>query len=95
MADSRPSKLLGIGCSVLMGMTSIGGLGYMISTAIDRVSSGRGLETYRTFWLVEFNWLAFLIFLAATAVALLVALGFRFREYLSWRSLERKYDPRK
>lgn len=95
MGDNKPkpSRFLLIGF-VLMGIASLGGLGYMIFIAIDRVSSGRGLETYKTFWLVEFNWIGFLILLAAISVALLVALGFRIREYLFWRSLERKYGAR-
>lgn len=67
----------------------------MISKAIDMVRAGRGLETYRTFWLVEFNWLSFLILLAATALAIVIALAFRFREHLLWRSLEKKYGSRK
>lgn len=67
----------------------------MISKAVDMVRAGRGLETYRTFWLVEFNWLGFLILLAALAVALVIGLVLRFREYLLWRSLEKKYGSKK
>lgn len=95
MAENKRklSKFFLIGMS-LSGIASIGGLGYMISTAIEKVSSGHGLETYRTFWLVEFNWISFLVLLGATTVALVVALDFRVREYLSWRSLERKYGSR-
>lgn len=67
----------------------------MITKAVDMVRSGRGLETYRTFWLVEFNWFGFLILLAAIAVALVIALVLRYREHLLWRSLEKKYGSRK
>jgi hypothetical protein len=95
VADNKPklSKFLRIGF-VLAGIVSISQLGYMIFIAIDRVSSGHGLETFGTFWFTEDSWLGFLIALAATVVALLVALVFRIREHLSWRSLERKYAPR-
>ena len=31
-------------------------LGHMVYTAIQMISAGKGLETYRTFWLVNFNW---------------------------------------
>lgn len=67
----------------------------MISKAINMVRAGRGLETYRTFWLVEFNWLGFLILLGALVVALVIGLVFRYREYLLWRSLEKKYTSKK
>lgn len=63
----------------------------MLSTAVQMVASGRGLETYRTFWLVEFNWLGFLVLCAAIVLALVVAGFLRFREHMQWRSLERKY----
>jgi hypothetical protein len=76
---------------LVSGVASLSGLSYMIFTAVQMVRSGRGLETYRTFWLVEFNWLSFLILLGAILVALTVALTFRVREHLSWRSLEKKY----
>jgi len=87
-------RFLAIGFLVA-GLASFAGLGHMIFTAIEMVRSGRGLETYRTFWLVEFNWVGFLVLLGAIAVALVLALIFRLREYLLWRSLENKYAPRK
>ena len=64
----------------------------MIFTAIDRISSGRGLEVQRTFWLIESNWIEFIVFLATLIVALIVAVGFHIREYLLMRSMEHKYD---
>lgn len=76
---------------LLGGLASISGLAYMLSTAVQMLASGRGLETYRTFWLVEFNWLGFLVSCAAIVIALVVAAFLRLREYLQWRSLERKY----
>lgn len=87
-------NLLSIGIFVA-GIASLGGLSFMISKAIEMVGSGRGLETYRTFWLVEFNWLSFLILLAATVLGIVIALVFRLREFLLWRSLEKKYGSPK
>lgn len=48
-------------------------------------------KSYRTFWFVEFNWLSFLILVAGTLLALIVAGVMRFREFLLWRSLEKMY----
>ena len=39
------------------------------------VRSGRGLESYRTFWLVEDNWIGFLIFIACVVIATVAALN--------------------
>ncbi|MGB4065084.1 MAG: hypothetical protein WBK19_14765 [Azonexus sp.] len=83
-------KLFFIGL-VVAGIAAFSGMGYMITTAIEMVRSGRGLETYRTFWLVEFNWLSFLVLVAGTVLALVVAGLMRFWEFLQWRSLEKKY----
>ena len=66
----------------------------MLLKAVHMVSTGRGLETYRTFWLVEFNWVGFLVLCGAIAVALGVALLLRLRDHLQWRALEKKYGPR-
>jgi hypothetical protein len=88
--NPKPSKFLRIGF-VVIGITSMSGLGCMITIAIERIAAGRGLEVYRTFWLVEGNWVEFLVFLIVLVVAFLVALVFQIREYLLWRELERKY----
>lgn len=88
--NPKPSKFLRIGV-VVTGIASMSGLGYMIAIAIERIAAGRGLEVYRTFWLIEGNWVEFLVFLIALAVAFLVALVFQIREYLLWRELDRKY----
>jgi hypothetical protein len=79
---------------VLSGVASVFGLGYMLYTAVELVRSGRGLETYHTFWLVEFNWIGFLVLFGLIPVALLVGLVFRLREHLQRRSLEKKYGVR-
>jgi membrane protein implicated in regulation of membrane protease activity len=76
---------------VLMGVASLSGLGFMLYTAIRMVASGRALDTYRTFWLVEFNWLSLLILCACIVVALAVGFALRIRERMHWRELEAKY----
>lgn len=83
-------KLFFIGL-VVAGIAARSGLGYMLTTAIEMVRSGLGLETYRTFWLFEFNWLSFLVLVAGTELALIVAATFRLKEFMLWRSLEKKY----
>jgi hypothetical protein len=57
----------------------------MILTGIEKVNTGHGLDTYRTYWLVEFNWVAFLVLLIVLVVAIAGAAWFR---YLEWRELE-------
>lgn len=71
-------------------IAALSGLSYMVTTAASMVVARRGLETYRTFWGVEFNWLGFLVFVASAALALLVGLLFAIREHLLWRDLEQK-----
>lgn len=100
MADKAPSPLrfqsrpfprwVAVGF-VVVGLASFSGLAYMLSTAIQMVASGHGLETYRTFWLVEFNWIGFLVCCAVLIFALVVAAFLQLREHMQWRSLERKY----
>lgn len=88
---ARPwSRFVAIGLIVLC-LASLSGLGHMLYMAIGMVASGRGLETYRTFWLVEFNWLSFLVLCGAIFVALIIGLSLRLHAHLQWRSLERKY----
>ena len=77
-----------------MGVASLSGLGWMITTAIRKVLAGEGLETYRTFWLVEFNWIGFLVAMGALVVALIIGLFLAWREERAWRDFERKYGAR-
>jgi hypothetical protein len=67
----------------------------MISVAVRKVVDGQGLDTYRTFWLVEFNWIGFLVLVVAAFVAVFVGMLFAWRENRLWRDLERKYDGTK
>ncbi|GHU28882.1 hypothetical protein AGMMS50256_12300 [Betaproteobacteria bacterium] len=75
---------------VITGIASFFGFGAMLLKAVQMVSTGRGLETYRTFWLYEFNWIGFLISCGAVVLALVLALFLRLHEHLQWRSLEKK-----
>jgi hypothetical protein len=79
---------------VLTGIASFSVLGVMVYRAIQMVGSGRGLETYRTFWFVEFNWIGFLVLCGTIVIALAIALGSRLWEHLQWRALEKKYGSR-
>jgi hypothetical protein len=88
MSNSRPSRLVRTGL-VVASVAAVIGLVAMTAVAILMVSSGRGLESYRTTWLVEFNWVGFLVFEAALVVALLAGLALRWRERRQWRELDR------
>ena len=88
------SKL--IFCGIFIG--GIGGaftLGHLIYTAIQMISVGKGLETYRTLWLVKFNWYGFLAFMLLLCLAIATALYFRWREHMEWKALAKKYNSRK
>ena len=69
------------------GIAFVGGLVAMILIAIDKVSGGHGLDTYRTKWMVEDNWIGFLVFVVVTTVAVLAAaiIG-----WVQWRSEQRE-----
>jgi hypothetical protein len=75
----------------LVGVIGFSGL---ILRALRMVLDGRGAETYRTFWLVEFSWIGLLIMCAVAALAFGVALLFQWREERQWQQLERKYGVR-
>jgi hypothetical protein len=75
----------------LVGVAAIAGLSQIISVALDKVQSGRGFDTYRTVWLIEFSYVGVLILFAAILVALLVGGGMRVHEWWQLRSLARKY----
>jgi hypothetical protein len=74
----------------------IGLIGFVGLTlhALKMVLDGRGAETYRSFWFVEFSWIGLLILFGVAALALGVALVIRWREEWQWRQLERKYGVR-
>jgi hypothetical protein len=91
VASSRSSRLVTVGIWIA-GLAGVGGIFAMVLIAIEKVRTGRGLDTYRTHWMVEFNWVGFLIFLAAIAVALAIGLLFRFKEWREIRKLQDKYS---
>ncbi|MFN3440014.1 MAG: hypothetical protein ACK41V_20115 [Acidovorax sp.] len=64
----------------------------MILIAIEKVRAGQPLEMYRTHWLVEFNWIGFLILMAAIAVALAVGVFFWWKERREVHALLTKYS---
>jgi hypothetical protein len=65
----RSARWLRVGF-VLAHIASISGFTFMVVKAISMVKAGRGLETYRTFWLVEYNWVGFLVFVGGAVIAL-------------------------
>ncbi len=60
-------------------------------TAIEKIRSGHSLESYRTVWFVEFNYVGVVVLFGAIGISLVVALWFRWREEREWRDFERKY----
>lgn len=87
---ARPSFLVLLGIAVA-GLASLASLAAMAVLAWEKFQTGHGWESYRTHWLVEFNWVGFLVLLAGAAIALFVGLLFRLRERRELKDLERKY----
>ena len=64
-----PSRLILLGIWVT-GIASVGAMVAMILIALDRIRTGYGLDTFRSHWLVENNWIGFLLsVIAITLVA--------------------------
>jgi hypothetical protein len=84
----RPPHFVVLGI-VLGGLGSVVALAAMALIAWEKVQTGLGWESYRTHWLVEFNWVGFLVLLAAVGIALVVALQFRLKEWRELQALER------
>ena len=78
----------------VFGVVAIPGLIGLVLKALAMVRDGRGIETYRTAWLVEFSWIGLLVFIVAAVVALIVGFVLSWREGRQWRALERKYGTR-
>jgi hypothetical protein len=70
---------------VIVGLLSLAALVAMTVKAWNMVQVGKGTETYRTFWLVEGDWLGFLVFIAALIFALVFGL------LLRWWQLRREW----
>lgn len=77
---------------VLFGLISLAGFLGLVLRALAMVRDGRGMETYRTFFLVQFNWIGVLAFIGSAIVALFIAAMVRWRENQQWRALERQYS---
>ena len=71
-SSTPPSRLMVMGAWV-GGVAAVGGMVAMVLIAIDKVSTGHGLDTYRTKWLVEDNWIGFLVFVVVTTVVVVAA----------------------
>lgn len=90
----RTNKLIKIGILVA-GLGSFAALVTMLLTGVQKVRLGRGLDTFRTAWLVEFNWVGFLIFLAVLVAALGAGAWLRYREWQELEQLRAKYASEK
>jgi hypothetical protein len=89
--STPPSRLLFVGVWIAaLGFS--GGLCAMIYIAIEKIRAGQGLDTYRTNWLVEFNWIGFLVFVVAAVLALAVGLFFRCQEFREIKNLQERYS---
>lgn len=86
--SQRHPRLLSIGF-VIGGAASVFGFAAMLYLAVIAVKNGRGMETYRTVWLVEDSWIGLLVCIGLTVAAMIVAALFRLRDHLERRRLER------
>ena len=91
---ARPSFLVLLGIAVA-GLASVVSLVAMAVVAWEKFQTGRGWESYRTHWLVEFNWVGFLVLLASVGFALFVGLLFRLKEWRELKELESKYGEKR
>jgi hypothetical protein len=58
-SSSRPRMLI-VGAWIT-GIASVGGLVAMVLVAFGKIRTGHGLDTFRSHWLVEDNWIGFLL----------------------------------
>ena len=61
-------------------------LGATLALAVKMVIAGRGLETHRSFWLVEDSWLGLLVTMALCLVAVIGG--------VVWRAVQRRREER-
>lgn len=80
---------------VIAGLAGFAGMTAFVGQAISKVASGRGLETFRTVLLVEFNYIGVLVMLIGVVIVLLGAAVFWLRDWLQWRDLKKKYGSEK
>lgn len=79
---------------IIVLLSSVAGLARLIADAIDKVASGQGAQTYRTFWLVEFSYVGLIVLVGVVIVALIVGTIDEVRERWQIRDLEKKYGTR-
>ena len=96
-SSTPPSRLMVVGVWV-GGIASVGGLVAMVLIAIDKIRTGHGLDTFHSHWLVEDNWVGFLMSLVAIMVVAVLApvIGWyqRRKEQREIQQLEAKYSER-
>jgi len=94
-AKGRHPKPWHVAVFAALGIGSAVVLWTLLADAIEKVRSGHGLDTFRTAWLLEFNYVGVLVFVCvailASVVAGLIAAVFRYRERRLWRELEKRY----
>ena len=94
---TKPTKssllFLAIGL-IAFTLAAFAGIANMVTEAISKVRDGKGFETYRTTWLVEFSYVGFLVLLASIFLALLIVGVLWLIEERQWRALEKKYPSR-
>ena len=88
------TRWMGIGWIIVFFVASFAGLAHLITRAIEKVAAGEGAETYRTVWLVEFNYIGLLVLVGAFVLALIVGTIMQLREWWLVRDLEKKYGNR-
>ena len=75
----------------LLGIASGVALARLILRALDKTSSGAGLETYRTVWGIEFNHIGLLVSFGFVFIVALVGVGYRAHEWWQLKHLKNKY----
>ena len=96
MTDARESEKYRPKCKpclvalVVFGLWGLASLGWM-GEVVRKVLSGQGLQTYRTFWLVEFNYIGAFVLILAGCLVVLVGVFLQAREWWLLRDLEKKY----
>ena len=57
----------------LGGVGAVAGTVAMISLAVNKIRAGHGLDSFRSHWLVEDNWIGFTVFFFVTLIVVSVA----------------------
>ncbi len=79
---------------MLFSLAGLAGLVTLLAFAISKVREGKGFETYRTVWLVDFSYVGVLVLFGGVVAAFLLGAAMWWREERQWRALERKYESR-